>query len=261
MILILTLIAAILAVSIVAIRVQYNRNLAKKRAFYRDKITTARKFTSNIPCKSCTIKRMSTPLACITCEDYKNWVVSSPLILDVGCGGNYSVGCGKQGEDGFRHSTIKSDVQIDIRIPLTKTENFVLASAEALPFKDNAFRIAESFDVLEHVNSPFQMVSEMKRVSRRLLLVTPNSLHLPSTLMSIIRKDGCYLPHGDHVQTWSKAEMTGLLRRVGYTFFEVGFSDFHVHKQRLITRLILRFVPFPPVRYRALVVTARKETV
>lgn len=178
------------------------------------------------------------------------------MILDVGCGGNFSVGCGKVGEDGFRPSTFKSDVAIDLRKPVVKRENFVLASAEALPFRDGVFCWAQSFDVIEHVNGPVYMVSEMKRVAKRVLLVTPNSLHLPGVLMSAVRKSCRYEPHGDHVVTWSKAEMEGMFRRVGFKKFEVSFTNLHDHRAHWYIRLLMLFVPFRALRYRALMVVA-----
>jgi hypothetical protein len=137
-----------------------------------------------------------------------------------------------------------------------KRENFVLASAEALPFRAKAFAWAQSFDVIEHVCGPVYMVAEMHRVAEKVLLVTPNSLHLPSILMSMVRRSCRYEPHGDHVAIWSKAEMEGMFNRVGFKRFQVGFTDFHVHRAHWYIRLIMRFVPFPALRYRALMVVA-----
>lgn len=118
------------------------------------------------------------------------------------------------------------------------------------------FDWAQSFDVIEHVNGPVYMVAEMRRVARRILLVTPNSLHLPSILMSVARRSGRYEPHGDHVVIWSKAEMEGMFSRVGFRKFLVSFTDFHVHRAHWYIRLLMRFVPFPALRYRALMVVA-----
>lgn len=176
------------------------------------------------------------------------------MILDVGCGGNFSVGCGQKSEQGFMPSAFKSDVQVDIRKPLVKRENFVLASGEALPFRDNVFDWAQSFDVLEHVNGPGYFVQEMHRVAKKTLLVTPNSLHLPSILMSVARKTHRYEPHGDHVVVWSKAEMEGLFNRAGYKRFQVGFTNFHCHRAHWYVRFVMWFVPFPALKYRALMV-------
>lgn len=178
------------------------------------------------------------------------------MILDVGCGGNFSQGCGKKNEDGFRPSTVKSDIAIDLRKPLVKRENFIQASAEALPFRDGVFDWAISFDVIEHVNGPVYMVSEMRRVAKKVLLVTPNAMHLPNTLMTMVRKSQRYEPHGDHVVAWSKAEMEGMFRRAGFKSYTVGFTNFHDHKAHWYIRLLMRFVPFPALRNRAFLVVA-----
>src|SRR3972149_6805919 len=178
------------------------------------------------------------------------------MILDVGCGGSF--------EQQFMPSTWNSNVQLDIRKPIEKRENFVLASAEAMPFRDGVFHLAESFDVLEHVDSPVQMMREMRRVAKRILLLTPNSLHLPCSLMSIVRKSSCYEPHHDHVCVWSKAEMIGLLNRVGFPKYEVSFTDGygvkqHTHDAHWYIRLLMLFIPFQALRYRALLVTAENN--
>lgn len=178
--------------------------------------------------------------------------------LDVGCGGNYSQGQGKKTEDGFRPSTIKSDISIDLRKPIVKRANFIQASAEALPFIDNAFDLAISFDVIEHVNGPVYMVSEMRRVSKKVLLVTPNTMHLPGILMSIVRATHSYEPHGDHVVGWSKAEMEGMFKRAGFKTFKVDFTNFHDCKHRFYIRFLMKFIPFPALKHRAFMVTAEK---
>jgi len=111
-----------------------------------------------------------------------------------------------------------------------KRANFIMASGEALPFKDKAFEWAFSFDVLEHVNGPVYFVQEMKRVAYKVLIVTPNSLHLPHTLMSVVRKSQKYEPYSDHVVIWSKAEMIGLLNRVGFKSYTLSWTNFRRHK-------------------------------
>jgi hypothetical protein len=157
---------------------------------------------------------------------------------------------------GFVFSPIHGDISIDIRKPKKKRENFVQASGEALPFRDKAFSLAFSTDVLEHVNGPVYMVEEMKRVARKILIVTPNSLHLPGILMSMARKNQRYEPHADHVAVWSKAEMEGLLNRVGFKSYSVGWSDLRRHRAHWYVRLLVALCPFPALRYGALVVVA-----
>lgn len=186
--------------------------------------------------------------------------------LDLGCGGNLAgkttPGVGVETEfrenvdSGFVFSPVHGDVSIDIRKPKVKRENFVLASGEALPFQDKMFSLAFSTDVLEHVNGPVYFVEEMKRVSRKILVITPNSLHLPGILMSMVKKNQRYQPHVDHVVIWSKAEMEGLLNRVGFKSYSVSWSNLRRHRPHWYVRLLVALCPFPALRYRALVVVA-----
>ncbi len=60
------------------------------------------------------------------------------------------------------------------------------ADAQRIPFADNSFDAAISFDVLHHVSDPYLMAKEMVRVSRgRLLLVESNGLSLGRKLMEL----------------------------------------------------------------------------
>lgn len=81
-------------------------------------------------------------------------------ILDVGCG-----------------SRPRGNVNVDLRSPKytrpkrhlhrkpRDIENFVLASAEHLPFKDAAFPLVVSYHTIEHVEKPVKMLRELIRVS------------------------------------------------------------------------------------------------
>ncbi|HYG76752.1 MAG TPA: class I SAM-dependent methyltransferase [Planctomycetota bacterium] len=60
------------------------------------------------------------------------------------------------------------------------------ASAEELPFPDQSFTAAISFDVMHHVDNPRKMAREMLRVSRgRVLLTESNGLSLPRKLLEL----------------------------------------------------------------------------
>ena len=60
-------------------------------------------------------------------------------------------------------------------LDVKKTPNFIKCDAQNLPFKDNAFELSYSSNVLEHVENPYQMLREMIRVSKtRLQLLIPN---------------------------------------------------------------------------------------
>jgi len=52
-----------------------------------------------------------------------------------------------------------------------KIQNFILADAERLPFKDDCFDVVFSSHVIEHVPNPFLMLREMCRVAERKVIV------------------------------------------------------------------------------------------
>lgn len=86
--------------------------------------------------------------------------------LDVGCG-NLPVG----------------DVNVDLyvtegshrpgreQLRVREIRNFVRADAEHLPFKDKVFSECISRHTVEHVENPFRMISEMKRVTNGVVKV------------------------------------------------------------------------------------------
>jgi SAM-dependent methyltransferase len=166
--------------------------------------------------------------------------------LDVGVGGNKT----------FGEHPVNSDVAIDILKPTHKRSNFILASGEALPFRDKAFSLAVSLDVIEHVDSPLRFISEMKRCATKILLLTPNALHLTNVLMSAVSHEQKHQPFPDHIAVWSKAEMENLLRRIGFTEFSFFFTNEGRHTPRWYSRILLMLCPFPSLRYGALGVIA-----
>ena len=96
--------------------------------------------------------------------------LSSPIVLDVGCGANPM-----------------GDVNIDLFIGHTEhrsnplipgeVQNFIQCDACKLPFNDNSFDIVFSKDTLEHVGrkpqktnpAPYKALKEMIRVSSRII--------------------------------------------------------------------------------------------
>jgi ubiquinone/menaquinone biosynthesis C-methylase UbiE len=69
--------------------------------------------------------------------------------LDVGCG-----------------PFMLGDVNVDVRTyPKKPFCEFLKASAEYLPFRDNSFAKVISYDCIEHVPDPFKMMLELVRVS------------------------------------------------------------------------------------------------
>ncbi|MCX6000374.1 MAG: methyltransferase domain-containing protein [Chloroflexi bacterium] len=67
-------------------------------------------------------------------------------VLDIGCG-----------------EVTRGDVNIDIYVPRVRPPNFILASAEHLPFRSGAFGIVRSSYVIEHCTDCTRSIMEHVR--------------------------------------------------------------------------------------------------
>jgi ubiquinone/menaquinone biosynthesis C-methylase UbiE len=91
------------------------------------------------------------------------------VILNVGCGdetfADVNVDLYRNGAENcqIRRRTV-------IRMPQSIC-NFVLASAEYLPFRDAAFEVVCCYHVIEHLDNPEKLMSEAMRVSNRLVKI------------------------------------------------------------------------------------------
>ena len=64
--------------------------------------------------------------------------------------------------------------------------DLALADAQALPFRDASFDLAFCWELLHHVDQPWRVLAEMRRVSRRWVLVLePNPLNLAQFLFAL----------------------------------------------------------------------------
>jgi len=118
------------------------------------------------------------------------------MILDIGCGNNPkgAVNC-----DLYLGETphIMNENYIDPR----KIPNFVRCDAMHLPFKDNAFKIVNTSELLEHVINPPLFLSEMKRISKKIVtLDVPNLRRLAPE------------ENPNHIFTWSSKSLNNLLK-------------------------------------------------
>lgn len=122
-----------------------------------------------------------------------NWLDLSKVqcALDVGCG------------NGFSSYYLKDFVPeiwgIDVshymlkRNPFIKTKRFIQASGFRLPFADNSFDMVYAWEALHHISNPALIVEEMRRVSRKyILLAEPNRNHPAQFLFALV----------DHEHRW-----------------------------------------------------------
>jgi SAM-dependent methyltransferase len=85
-----------------------------------------------------------------------------------------NVGCGNKAN---------GDVNVDLYVESTKhrssgkailfkaIKNFIICDANYLPFKEKSFRVAESNHVIEHLENPNNLLTEMVRVASSLVVI------------------------------------------------------------------------------------------
>ncbi|MCJ7632333.1 class I SAM-dependent methyltransferase [Candidatus Bathyarchaeota archaeon] len=93
------------------------------------------------------------------------------MTLAIGCGGNRE----------YPNSTLR-DVNLDIRLPYFCIENFVLADAMHLPFREKAFRRVYGAHITEHLADPEAFIRECRRVGESLELSFPRWISVAAYL-------------------------------------------------------------------------------
>lgn len=157
------------------------------------------------------------------------------IMLDVGCGGS-----------------AQGDVNVDVYIPQPIPKNFILASAELLPFKDNSFDIVRSAYVIEHNLLPTEMIKEHFRVSSQMVKTyTDNSDWVGAIVLRILNTG--FIFHDEHYFKWSKEYFSNLIDRLG---FDGTVSLFNSSPSLIVKLLALlgRLPRIGPVFYRDLYV-------
>ncbi|MGB9619991.1 MAG: class I SAM-dependent methyltransferase [Armatimonadota bacterium] len=109
--------------------------------------------------------------------------VSSRFILDAACGVGY--GCAMMAEEGKAARVVGIDLSAEAieearrRYGHIQNIEFRIASVEDLPFEDGVFDVYTSFETIEHVPHPDQLLREAVRVLKPdgvLLISTPNRI-------------------------------------------------------------------------------------
>jgi 2-polyprenyl-3-methyl-5-hydroxy-6-metoxy-1,4-benzoquinol methylase len=189
----------------------------------------------------------------IYAEDPKHYTLET---LDIGCGA------------GPRFTTVeRAGISVDLQKPEKPPQNFVRASAEALPFREGVFKCVTMFDVIEHVENPTRCVRESHRVLKEkgeFIMGTPNCMYLLSSFMIIRRgmyvlttPNNTYEVDADHVATWGPPEMRNLLQRGGFQRFKVEPFTYRDKPHKLLPRLLLK-LPWRGLTARQLLVKAWK---
>jgi len=96
----------------------------------------------------------------------KQYTIHPSLDVAVNSGG-YTIFCGCAVAVDF----VKKHLQTLRKT--TKDIMCVCAAAEYLPFRPNAFRTVIATELIEHVESPDELLQELSRVGQRLIITTP----------------------------------------------------------------------------------------
>ncbi len=116
------------------------------------------------------------------------------------------VGCGEQS---------RGDVNVDIYIPSDIPKNFILASAEYLPFKKNIFDLVYSGYVIEHCLNPAQFIKDQVRCSKEKVLIIGDNCEWIGDDWCRITGNGRIF-HDEHCYAWTVEYLGNLIRRMGY---------------------------------------------
>ena len=139
-----------------------------------------------------------------------SWVdlTSVHRALDVGCGDGFSTYYTRQRIEKI-HATDRSQAMLS-RHPLREERLVVSADAMALPYADASFDLVYGWEILHHISDPVRVVSEMARVSRRLVLVIePNRNHPAQFAFALIDREHRW------VLRYSRRYLEEVCRRAG----------------------------------------------
>jgi len=135
------------------------------RAFYEREGSTAARYNST----SFWERRYHLRKASLVLTSLKLHLQPNFWILDAGCGsGEMSIASKNLGGKVISLDLSKSY----LRRVYNKTDHLICASTDCLPLKSGIFEIVLSTDVLEHICSYEESISEIHRVSKNLVIIT-----------------------------------------------------------------------------------------
>lgn len=159
-------------------------------------------------------------------------------LLDVGCGWEAKLLRAMEGH-------IAQGVGVDFKAPQLRTEKLetrALPLADKLPFDDGSFDVVTLLAVLEHLEQPEAIMSEIARVLRPgggLILTVPSHAAKP-VLEFLAFRLGIVNPDEirDHKRYYGRVDLENLIHRraglymVKHNYFQAGFNNFVFAQKR-----------------------------
>jgi len=166
--------------------------------------------------------------------------VENKLTLDVGCG-----------EDA------EGMINMDVYFPKQMPKNFLIGSAEYLPFVDDSIDIVKSSYVIEHLLSPSNFILDCIRIAREeVIIILDNSDWIGEILMRLIGVGRIF--HDEHYYKWSEEYMRNLIKRVGVSG-EVEVLNLSTNPLVIALSLLGNISRIGKLFYRDLFVEIRKK--
>jgi len=118
-------------------------------------------------------------------------------IIDVGCGdGSYCTLLSKRflrcgllvGVDISKEDVMQAKQKSHERI------SYIVADANALPFRDSAFHLAFTKDTLHHIEKPFEVLTEIKRIVKGKIVIVEVSRYNPIMQVCTFRRHLHFTP-------------------------------------------------------------------
>ena len=126
-------------------------------------------------------------------------------ILDAGCGEGFTLARLKQAKIGTKHEGIEYiDDAIELGKKLHPQILIKKATIYKLPYKANSFDVVVCTEVLEHLEDPERALLELKRVTKKYLVLSVPDEPL-FTIQRILRGKNILRlgAHPEHIQHWS----------------------------------------------------------
>jgi len=186
--------------------------------------------------------------------------ISSPKVMDVGCGEGYIT---QKIKELIPKAHIFGIDNSDIAIKTANKKfagiNFAVGDVMNLPHAHGWFDIVVCNNLIEHVNDPVKMLLEINKKLKKggfLIISTPSPYRIENLFSWLIRGKIC-LMSDNHFKEYSIREMINILKKTGYIIEDFKSKPLKYAiknpKKYLIHKiikpiLIVMFFPFPQIK-------------